>query len=195
MKKRFTAFALALVMACGVLPMGAAASGSELFAQMSGLTFNFASGAGGWWTEFTMNGDGSFKGNYHDSEIGSMGRDYPKGTVYVCKFSGRFTGVKRISGLEYSMELESLEYDASGRSWIEDGIRYIAGTPYGLDNAKELRVYLPGSKTSELPAPFVDWVSMPNAWSRPPAELPFWGLYNVNGEQGFFSAEAQLGGI
>lgn len=94
MTKRFTAFALALVMACGVLPMGAAASGSELFAQMSGLTFNFASGAGGWWTEFTMNGDGSFKGNYHDSEIGSTGRGYPKGTVYVCKFSGRFTGGK-----------------------------------------------------------------------------------------------------
>ncbi len=151
--------------------------------------FTFASGAGGWSSELFINPDGTFTGDYHDSDMGDDGEDYPDGTIYVCSFSGRFGQVRRVDEYTYSMRLEELDIDPTeAEEWIEDGVRFVASGPYGLEGADEVMVYLPGSCISDLPYGFTSWVSMFNAWGydgEDPVLLPFYGLYNVVGEEGW----------
>ncbi len=151
--------------------------------------FSFASGAGGWSTELMINDDGSFTGDYHDSDMGDMGDDYPNGTVYTCEFSGQFGDVKKVNDTTYSMHLQEISVENEvGKEWIEDGVRYVASEPYGLDNADEIQVYLEGTPTADLPEEFLSWIAMPRAWGEDiPEVLPCQGLYNVAGQEGFSS--------
>ncbi|MCL2826259.1 MAG: hypothetical protein FWD72_02505, partial [Eggerthellaceae bacterium] len=73
-----------------------------------------------------------------------------------------------------------------------DGLRVVNSTPYGFDDAGEFRLYLPGRATADLPRNFLEWIAMPNVWNmdKLPATLPFYALYNINGEEGFFSVAA-----
>ena len=155
-------------------------------------SFIFASGVGGWSTDLTVNIDGSFDGSYHDNEMGDTGDDYPNGTVFVCTFSGWFGEVKRLDEYTYSMRITDITQEKKeNEEWIEDGTRYIASYPYGLENAEEILVFLPGSDVSTLPEEFVTWVAMPNAWGEyRPAVLPFYGLYNAAECEGFFGVKA-----
>lgn len=148
-------------------------------------TFYFQSGAGAWGTELTIKTDYSFAGYYSDSDMGDSGDGYPNGTMYICKFSGTFTQPEKVNEYTYSMEIEMLELEGvPGEEYYEDGVRYIWSAPYGLDDAGEILVYLPGAPVAELPEEFVLWVNMS---LRGETELPFCGLYNVNGTQGFSS--------
>ncbi len=149
--------------------------------------FSFASGAGGWSTELMINDDGSFTGDYHDSDMGDMGDDYPNGTIYVCKFSGRFGDVKKVNDTTYSMHLQEISLENEvGDEWIEDDVRYVASEPYGLENADEIMVYLEGTPTADLPEEFLNWIAMPRAWGENiPEVLPCQGLYNVAAQEGF----------
>lgn len=80
------------------------------FGDLSDLEFFFASGAGGWSTVLYINKDGSFYGNYHDSDMGSMGEGYPHGTIYYCDFTGRFSAPVQVNDYTYSMQIEELTY-------------------------------------------------------------------------------------
>ena len=61
------------------------------FADVADREFFFSSGAGGWCTVLYIDEDGSFEGNFRDSDMGSTGEGYPNGTLYYCDFKGRFT--------------------------------------------------------------------------------------------------------
>ncbi len=166
-----------------------APAASAIFEELTGKTFYFTSGAGAWLTSLHISADGSFTGEFHDSDMGDTGPGYPGGTVYLCPFSGTFGFISKVNDYEYVMKLTSLQTDESPGMIIEDGVRYIIQKePYGLNDADEFRIYLPGRSTKDLPKPFLEWVSMPHAWGNQiPATLPFWGLYNVGGEMGFTS--------
>lgn len=56
------------------------------------LEFVFCSGAGAWRTTIVVNQDGSFSGEYLDSDMGDSGDGHPKGTQYICSFSGKRRG-------------------------------------------------------------------------------------------------------
>jgi len=152
--------------------------------------FLFMSGAGGWSTTLHIDSDGSFYGYFSDSDMGDTGDNYPNGTKYECAFSGKFTDIKQVSEFEYSMKLESLDTEGELDSErIENGVRILTTDPYGMDSADEFMLYLPGRATADLPAEYLDWVSMPNVWidGEIPEALPFYGLYNVGGMEGFFA--------
>lgn len=166
---------------------------AEFFASLP-TGYEFLSGVGGWASELFLNPDGTFTGDYHDSDMGDDGEGYPNGTIYVCAFSGRFGNVKRVDEYTYSMHLVELNIEETpAEEWIEDGVRYVASGPYGLENADEILVYLPGSWVRSLPYGFVSWVAMPRAWGwngePDPVLLPFCGLYNVADEEGWSSYE------
>ena len=155
--------------------------------------FSFMSGAGAWSTDLSIAEDGSFTGSYHDSNMGEDGERYPNGTIYYCHFSGRFGSVTRIDDYSYSMRMLELRIEeVPGDVYYQNGVRYVASEPYGIDGAEEVTVYLPGAQISKLPEDFVSWVAMPNAWgyydNAYPTLLPFWGLYNVNAQCGFFGS-------
>ena len=168
---------------------------AALFAAMPEV-FSFCSGAGGWETAIFPAADGSFTGLYQDTNYGESGDGYD-GAVYVCRFHGRFGDVKRVDDYTYTMRCLELEIEPFEQyiETMEDGWRlcYIPAPPYGMQDADEIAVYLPGAQVGALPWEFVDWVAMPNAWDRSdlPVLLPGWGLYNVNAEAGFFSFEGQ----
>jgi len=100
--------------------------------------------------------------------------------VYVCVFSGTFTDFRKIGLYEYSMRVRNLSAQGTrDEERIEDGVRYITSNPYGFDNADEFRLYLPGMSGALLPEEFKGWVM---CYAK---TLPFYGLYNIGGQQGF----------
>ena len=147
--------------------------------------FYFSSGAGAWGTELQIKEEGSFVGQYHDSEMGSTGEGYPNGTVYICNFEGKFSEVEKIDDCTYSMKLETIDAEGTvGESYCEDGIRYVYAEPYGIAGGEEFMLYLPGCRIVDLPEGFV--VGSHVLWSDPDAEiLDCYGIYNVNGEAAF----------
>ncbi|MCL2164277.1 MAG: copper amine oxidase N-terminal domain-containing protein [Oscillospiraceae bacterium] len=157
------------------------------YSDLAGKVFYFASGVGAWSTEVEIMPDGTFKGNFHDSDMGDVGPGYPNGTFYYCTFSGKFSPLTKIGEFEYSMKCETLTQEGSeGDTKIVDGVRNIVSLPYGFDDADVFRLYLPGRKVDDLPEMFLDWVSMPRVISFEKGDtLGFYGLYNVAGEFGF----------
>lgn len=138
--------------------------------------FLFSSGAGAWRTELHLNTDGSFEGEYTDSNMGS-------GELLYCNFSGQFSEPVQVDEFVWSVTVEALELeDTPGETTYvkADNLNRIASTPYGLENAKEVLIYLPGAAAEDLPEMFRNW-------THAPAEgvLDFYGLYNVEEELGF----------
>ena len=157
------------------------------FEALENVEFYFASGAGGWRTFLNIEEDGSFLGEYSDSDMGSTGESYPNGTYYYCKFNGKFTEAVKVNDYTYSMKIEEIScVNEPETSEIIDGILYYYATPYGIEGAEEVLIYLPGTPTSELPEEYINWVR--NDMVDPDAvELPFYGLYNVTEQNGFSS--------
>lgn len=162
--------------------------GAFSFSDLAGLEFCFASGAGAWSTEMTVHDDGSFSGIYHDTDMGSAGDGYPNGTVYRCDFSGQFTQPVKINEYTYSMQIAEIDYvKEAGTEEIIDGVKYCYSEVYGLDDAKDILIYLPGAPLAELPEEFRSWVGYYDLSGTTDTELPFYGLYNETGQCGFSS--------
>lgn len=157
------------------------------FSEFENLEFYFASGAGGWRTVMQIKEDGSFSGQYSDSDMGSSGDEYPNGTYYFCAFEGKFTQPVKVNDYTYSMEIEEISLaNEAGTEEIIDDTLYSYSEPYGLDGAEEVLIYLPGAPTTELPAEYMSWVR--NDMENPDVtQLPFYGLYNVTEQNGFSS--------
>lgn len=158
------------------------------FEALEGRVFDFSSGAGAWCTELSINSDGTFKGIYSDSDMGDTGDDYPNGTRYYCSFTGKFGNLEKVDEFTYKMKLVSLLYDDEpDKEEIIDGIRYIYSSAYGLVGGTDFLLYLPGAKLAELPEGYRGWVGYYYLESTTETELPFYGLYNLNEENGFSS--------
>jgi len=149
----------------------------------------FASGAGGWGSLLTLHPDGSFTGDYQDSEMGINAADYPNGTCYASVFEGQFTDIQQINDFAWSMKLAKLSTEKEPEtSWIEDGVRYIASEAYGVAGGDEFILYAPGISANELPAACRDWWPDAYHWRNGMLDqLEGWALYNVNTGQGFFT--------
>lgn len=168
---------------------GAAENTNNLFVDGQPLEFLFASGAGGWGTTLTLYPDGSFEGEYHDSDMGVNAPEYPHGTIYVCKFSGHFSEMTQLTEHAYSMRLEELIYEEAGREWIEDQIRYIASEPYGLAGGENFALYVPDTPADQLNEEFLSWWPDAYLWREGSLDtLSAYGLYNCNTGEGFFTS-------
>lgn len=149
----------------------------------------FSSGAGGWSTTLTLSQDGSFTGAFSDSEMGERDEnEYPNGTVYVCNFSGQFKDIKKVNDYTYSMTLDSVKV-AEDEEKIEDGIRYKAGEPSGMDSGTEIYFYTPDAPVSELPEAFLSWWQESADGS---ATLDCYAIYNKSADSGFFEYAKQV---
>lgn len=165
--------------------------GENLFRDGGPLEFLFASGAGGWGTTLTLYSDGRFEGSYVNGESVAA-PEYPRGTSYICKFSGQFSGITRISDYAYSMRLEELAYETeTDKTWIEDGIRYIGADALGIAGGEEFILYLPDTPPEELDEEFLYWWPDYYLWNRSAGsvkKLYSYGIQNVNTSQGFFTS-------
>lgn len=151
------------------------------------MEFVFASGAGAWGTVLTLEADGSFTGNYHDSEMGGEGGPL----CYICDFAGQFGDFRQVDEFTYAMTLESVEnLTEQTEPWVEDDLRYIPADPYGVEAGTEFFLYLPGHPLEGLDEEFLSW--WPDNWHREQeglTELGCYGIYNVEGGYGFFTSD------
>lgn len=154
------------------------------------LEFVFSSGAGAWRTVIVLNHDGSFNGAYLDSDMGDRGDDYPKGTHYICDFSGQFDNISQIDSHTYSMTLSKITAEKEkGEEWIEDGILNKYSEPYGMEDGTEYLLYTPDTKIAEVPEEFLKWYP---GWNfvdedgKHSDTLSCYGIYNIKMGYGFF---------
>ena len=156
---------------------------NAIFEELSKYSFTFESGAGAWSTELSVKKDGSFSGMYHDSDMGDTGKNYENGTIYTCKFSGKFASVQKVNDYTYKTSIKEISTEQeNGKEEILDGTRYVYSTPYGLDDAKDIYIYVKGATVSNLPEGYLSWVNDAINGSK---TLPFYGIYNENAETGF----------
>lgn len=127
------------------------------FSDLSGFQFLFTSGAGGWGTMLNIEPDGSFSGEYHDSEYGQSGVDYD-GSVYISKFKGTFSSLVKIDDNTYSMEVISLTTeDEPDTEEILEGMRFVYTLPFGIEEGGVFKVHLPDIDVSKLGDEFKMW--------------------------------------
>ena len=111
------------------------------FASLKDVEFYFASGVGGWSTSLTIEPDGSFSGNYHDSDMGDAGDDYPNGTVYCCSFSGTLSILQQVDEHSWMIRVDSLTLNEEpGQETVEDGFRYITAEAYGEPHGNQTQI-------------------------------------------------------
>lgn len=168
------------------------------------LEMTFASGAGGWSTEITLEPDGSFTGLFVDADMGDSGEGYPGGTRYVCQFHGSFGEFVQRTSASWSMILEELTLDTElpvGEMEFADGVRCISSEAYGFEgqDGKSLQpgarfiLYTPEAQGHE---PGTELYGAYEFWSwwidrrefRSAADtLGCWGLHNLEADTGFFT--------
>ena len=161
----------------------------DVLKDITGHSLVYAGGSGAWNTTVTFEEDGLFTGRYYDwsDGEGKRGDGYPNGTEELCEFSGRFIIDEKVDDYTYVMKLDYLNIDGPKEERFEDGLRIIPSSPYGIEESKTFILFLPGCLVDNLPQSYVDWVGVPLGWYDPPETLPFYGLYNVEIERGFWS--------
>lgn len=163
--------------------------GELTFSDLSEWSYEFCSGAGGWSTDFEIEADGSFAGNYHDSDMGDTGDGYPDGTVYYCDFSGHFTDLTKLDDTVYEMKLADIEYhNTPGDTEIKEGIRYVYSEVYGLEGTDRFKIYLPGTPVDTLSEEVYGWVSVANDSET---ELTMTVIENEANQYGIYSYSKQ----
>ena len=166
-------------------PEAAAQAGEDpLFSQLKNLEFYFASGAGGWRTVLHIDGSGAFSGTYSDSDMGS-GENGIHRIQMRCDFTGQFTQPVRVNDYTWSMRIAHIAYEQeAGTEEVIDGTQYCYTDPYGLEDAEDILLYLPGAPLGQLPQEFRSWVGYSENTRD---ELPFYALNNAVHQQGFSS--------
>ena len=156
-----------------------------LFSELKNLEFYFSSGAGGWRTVLHIDGSGGFSGTYSDSDMGGSGEDGIWGIQYRCDFTGQLTQPVRVDDYTYSVRIDEIAYEKeAGTDEVIGGTHYYYTDPYGLEDAEELLIYLPGAPLGQLPQEFRGWVGY---YDNTRDELPFYALNNEVHQQGFSS--------
>lgn len=160
------------------------------FSELEYIEFLFASGAGGWGTTLTIHPDGSFTGEFYDSNMGIRDTEYSNGSVDLSDFTGQLGQPQWVNDYTCSLKIENIQYEvAPGTVEIREGIRYSYGTAYGLTDTEELLLYLPGAPISELPEGYLPWAML---YDYEGTDLPHYGIYNPSQEQGFYGTDLHI---
>ena len=155
------------------------------FADLSHLEWTFSSGVGAWYTCLSMQEDGTFTGEFHDSEMGEVGEGYAEGTVYGCLFHGKMSLGEQVDEYTWKLHVDELALDEGQvPEVIEEEMRFVTTEPYGLKAGQDMLLYLPGTPVDKIPEGFIPWAHL-DAYGEDVKELPYYGLYDPQEESGF----------
>lgn len=147
----------------------------------------FTSGAGAWSTGIRLNADGTFSGNFSDSELGVSGEGYDS-TVYRCDFTGKFKIVEKINEYSYYATLSDLKFDKK-EDIIIDRVKFINSTPYGIEGGERFILYTPQTPINVLDEDFLWWMLPFKSRDDKTENLGFYAIYNIDAKTGFFYDE------
>jgi hypothetical protein len=169
-----------------------AEAAEPFFAQFTGMEWNWSSGVGGWSAELRILPDGSFSGEYHDSEMGESGDSYPYGTVYTNSFTGRLVCVDQADEYSWIIRVDQLQPEhAAGTEWIDEGIRYVASGTFGITQGDEMKLYRPGTPFSAFTEDMIFWAHKEEQDSAD--ELSRWFLTSSANNSGFVAYPGFVG--
>ena len=184
MMKKALAWGIALMMILSAAAVCAESTEPD-FEALSKLEWSFSSGAGAWSTDLRIQADGSFSGEYHDSEMGETGEGYPDGTVYGCSFTGTMSLAGKANEDAWILRVDSLTLDEGQvPEAIEDGLRFVTAGPYGISEGDEMLLYRPGTPVSALSEEMLIWAHVLDQ-ETPPEALETWFLSSEKNESGF----------
>ena len=162
--------------------------GLSPFEDLQDVRFAFSSGVGGWGTLLRIEPDGSFSGEFHDSDMGVTGEDYPNGTLYLSQFNGVFSLPEKVDDYTYVFQIEQISLsEEEGTEEIRDGVKVIYSEPYGLENSENFYLFLPGSSLESLPEEYLDWIRFADMKDASDMFLSQYGLFNEAAGDGFSS--------
>ena len=160
-----------------------ASAETSVFEELAGMEWSFCSGVGGWSTELYIQPDGSFSGNFHDSEMGDSADGYPNGTIYICAFNGQLSFVGQVDENICRLRVDSLTKEDVTET-VEDGVRYVSADSYGISEGETFLLYRPGTPVSALPEEMLFWAHVIDQ-ETPPTELETWFLGSEQNDSGF----------
>lgn len=139
----------------------AAAQEQGFWRQVKGK-YIFSVGAGAWSTIMTINADGSFSADYHDSDLGVTGDGYPNGSRAIASGTGKFAYTKRNNDGSFSITCDTKAFHQDGTIGdvtIKNGVRIetVDGI-YGLTPCGTFTVYPTGYATSTLSDDVKSWM-------------------------------------
>ncbi len=191
MKKAMISIALCAALAAGPVSIYAEETTEQemqdtsIFEELSGLTFDYSSGVGGWFVEMLVDENGGFTGQYRDSEMGAAAEEYPNGTVYGCLFHGKFSVAGKNEDGSYLLKVDEAGIDEGQEDKvIEDGILYLLSDSFGLKEGDSVQLFPEGYKVADLPEDYLFWAHL-NLLDEVPETLPFYGLYDEAQDSGF----------
>lgn len=191
MKKVFVWMLTAMLLAA--MTVAVAEQDDALLKRLEGLEWSFSSGVGGWSTDMRILSDGSFSGEFHDSEMGEFTDEYPNGTVYGCTFTGRLTVIEQVDENTWKLRVDALSVDeGQAEEAIDGGIRFVYSEPYGISEGDEMTLYQPGTLTAGFTEDMLLWAHL--LGEDAPTELESWFLYSEENDSGFVSYAGE-GGI
>ena len=189
--KKIMAWVLSLALA--LTAAGAMAETADsVFETMSGLEWSYMSGVGAWSTDLWIYGDGSFSGEFHDTDMGDAADAYPDGTMYRCAFSGRMSLAGQADEYTWRIRVDELKMEKDqDDEIIEDGVRYVWVNSCGLSEGDEMLLYRPGTPVSMLSEDMQFWAHVLDQ-ENAPIELETWFLSSELNESGFVGYEAEV---
>lgn len=143
--------------------------------------YMFLSGAGAWRTNLWLKDDGSFHGEYFDSDMGVH-------QYYFCNFDGQFAAPVRLNEYSWSLKIETMETNHELNGGVADEqAEYIESEPYGIANTQELILYLPKTSLTLLPEECIPWLHLHEGDTEIPADR--YVLYNATEGYAFISVQ------
>ena len=162
------------------------------FESLKPFTFVFSSGAGAWRTMLTIQEDGSFSGQYSDSDAGSYSDAYPNGTQYLCNFTGRFSQPAVVNENTFSVKVEEMKFaNQPGTEEIMNDVRILYSECNGLSKGDEILIAVPGTPLTDIPEEYQSWLNLYEVEQEEPAILPYFALLNETQQIAFSSYDAR----
>ncbi len=185
---------ICVMILAAVAAVGCAEQAETFFARLEGMEWTFCSGVGGWSTDLWILPDGSFTGEYHDSEMGECDEAYPHGTLYYCSFTGRMSLVEQVDENTWRIRVDELkETDRTEEEVIEDGLRLVYTQSYGITEGDEMLLYQPGTPVDGFTDEMKLWAHLYDDPEGTPSELQTWFLSSEKNDSGFVGIPAVTG--
>ena len=172
-----------------VTAAGCAETTENIFETLSGLAWSYCSGAGAWSSDMQIGADGSFTCEYHDSDMGDTGDNYPNGTVYFASFSGRMSVAEQTDGNTWKIRVDELRQEFAEET-IEDGVRYVPAEACGLGEGDVMMLYAPGTAADVLSEDMRFWAHLMDQENQ--NVLENWFLGSEKNESGFVGYQQVL---
>lgn len=143
-------------------------------------------------TGLRIDEDGSFKASCAALLFEDTGEDYPGGTMRYASAFGQLGTPEKVDAYTYKASVTGMEYaNEAGSEEIRDGLRIVYTEVYGLEDAEEFIIYLPGKKVADLPEAYKEDVQTMLAGKNGemPETLPFYGIFNEAAGAGFIGTK------